>query len=253
LEWVGDAAMSSPDVPPPSETAAVEQADAALEEDRSGVLAAAAGVVQAVAGTLAKGGQASAAAVSRSTESAATTLTKRVIRNALAQPRDLKNTAALTQALATRPSGTMLAGPIAAMAARAASKVSALRFLTKRTPMWMLATVIPALWSAVARGTNELSALASYLTVRAESEGVEPDPARLETTVVQIALGQPVDPDADIRHGPLVLRWLGTGAWGIVAMGNRGRSDPRRLAAAASAVPVSILGGGQEPVAGLPG
>jgi hypothetical protein len=253
LERVGDAAMSSPDFPSPSEPAAIEQSTAAPEEDRTGILAAAGGVVQAVVGTLSKGGQASAAAVSRSTEGAATTLTKRVIRNAVAQPRDLGNTASLTQALATRPSGATLAGPVAAMAARAASKVSALRFLTKRAPMWMLATVVPALWSAVARGTNELSALASYLTVRAQSEGVVPDPARLETTVVQLALGQPVDPDAGIRHGPLVLRWLGTGAWGVFAMGNRGRSDPRRLAAAASAVPVSILGGGQEPAPGLPG
>ena len=101
-------------------------------------------------GTLAKGGQASAAAVSRSTEGAATTLTKRVIRNAVAQPRPEEHRM-LTQALATRPSGATLAGPFAAMAARAASKVSALRFLTRRTPMWMLATVVPALWSAVAR------------------------------------------------------------------------------------------------------
>ena len=245
--------MSSPDVPSPSETAAVEQADAALEEDRSGVLAAAAGVVQAVAGTLAKGGQASAAAVSRSTEGAATTLTKRVIRNAAgsaARPEEHRRAdpGPCDQALRDDAGRSHRShGGSGGLEGQRAP------LLDQAHPHVDAGHGDPRPVVCRGAGTNELSALASYLTVRAESEGVEPDPARLETTVVQLALGQPVDPDADIRHGPLVLRWLGTGAWGIVAMGNRGRSDPRRLAAAASAVPVSILGGGQEPVAELPG
>ncbi len=230
--------MSTSDVPatpPPPENEDVAPAD------RSGILAAAGGVVQAVTSTLAKGGQASAGAVSRSAEGAATTLTGRVIRSALAQPRSIEDTTELARALVTRPTGASLAGPVVAMAARAASKFGALRFLTHRTPMWLLASLVPALWAAMARGTNELSALASYLASRARSDGIEPDPGRLEAAVVQLALGQPVDPDSEVRHGPLVLRWLGSGAWGVLALGNRGRTDPRRLAAAAAAVPTSIL------------
>ncbi len=235
--------MSTSDVPATSPEPQGE--DLASASDRSGILAAAGGVVQAVTSTLAKGGQASAGAVSRSAEGAATTLTGRVIRSALAQPRTIDDTTELARALVTRPTGASLAGPVVAMAARAASKFGALRFLTRRTPMWLLASLVPALWSAMARGTNELSALASYLALRARSEGIEPEPGRLETAVVQLALGQPVDPGLDVRHGPLVLRWLGSGAWGVLALGNRGRSDPRRLAAAASAVPPSILGGSE--------
>ena len=239
-EWVHEPPMSTSDVP--ATPAEPQDEDVASASDRSGILAAAGGVVQAVTSTLAKGGQASAGAVSRSAEGAATTLTGRVIRSALAQPRSIEDTTELAKALVTRPTGASLAGPVVAMAARAASKFGALRFLTHRTPMWLLASVVPALWSAMARGTNELSALASYLALRARSEGVEPDPGRLETAVVQLALGQPVDPGLEVRHGPLVLRWLGSGAWGVLALGNRGRSAPRRLAAAASAVPPSTLG-----------
>ncbi len=231
--------MNTPDVP--SVPAAQGPEGDTSASDRSGILAAAGGVVQAVTGSLAKGGQASASAVARSADGAATVLTRRVIRAALAQPRAVEETASLARALVTRPTGSAFAGPVAAMAASVARKVGALSFLTRRTPMWLLATAVPALWAAVARGTNELSALASYLALRARSEGIEPDPDRLERAVVQLAMGQPVDPNSEVRHGPLVLRWLGSGAWGIVAMGNRGRSDPRRLAAAAAAVPPWIL------------
>jgi hypothetical protein len=181
----------------------------ASEAGRSGTADDVRDVVESALAAIGRAGTTSATNLADAVEGAGRSLTRRVVTGALEAPRPLRDRDALTNALAERPAAPLLASATgAALAVRALSRVPALTFLSRRTPMWLVAAAVPALVASVSRGADELSMVSSHLTQRARAAGVEPDPERLRRVSVQILSGAPVDPDAEPRHGPLVIAWL---------------------------------------------
>ena len=161
----------------------------------------------------------------------------------MAAPRAVADENALARLLAERP-GTPAIGnaAAAAMAAKVAQRFGKLKFFARRTPMWVIAAVGPALYASVTRGSDEIGLLASHLVHRARAAGMEPDPERVRRAAVQLATGVPVDTGADARHGPLVLSWLTRAFKAALPFGaSVATRQPASLAAAAAAVSPAVV------------
>jgi hypothetical protein len=116
-------------------------------------------------------------------------------------------------------------------------------FLARRTPLWLVATAVPALVASVTRGADELRLLASHLVHRARAKGIEPDPERVRRAAVQIASRQAVDPEREPSHGRLVVAWLRRAFRAALPFtAGVATSDPEGLAAAAADVDPTQLG-----------
>jgi hypothetical protein len=203
------------------------------------------GVVQAAVDALGRAGSASAGALADTVEGAARSLTRRMVVDAVASPRGVEDREALARALAARPVSPALAGAtIAALGLRLARRVRRLGFLARRTPLWLVATAVPALVASVSRGADELGLVASHLVLRARAKGIEPDPERVRRVAVQIASRRAVDPDQEPRHGPLVVSWLRRAFRAALPFtAGVATSDPDGLAAAAADVDPTQLAG----------
>lgn len=185
------------------ETAAGEQSGT------SGIAQDVRDVVGAAVGAIARAGTVSAAQVADAVEGAGRSLTRRVVTGALDAPRPLRDKRQLAQALAEAPATPMLASATgAALMARSLSRFRVLNFLTRRTPMWIAAGLVPTLVVSVSRGADELGMVASHLAHRSRAAGIEPDPDRLRRAAVQVLSGAPIDPDVEPGHGALVVAWL---------------------------------------------
>lgn len=178
-------------------------------DERAGIADEVRGVVQAAVAAVGRAGTISAASVADGVEGAGRSLSRRVVIRALDARRPLAEEHHLAMALAERPTTPLLASATgAALVARTVSRFRPLRFLSRRTPMWLLAGAAPALVASVSRGADELGLVASHLAHRVRTGGLEPDPERLRRASVQVVSGAPIDPDAEPRHGPLVVAWL---------------------------------------------
>jgi hypothetical protein len=195
-------------------------------------------VVQAAVDVLGRAGSASMGAVADAVEGAGRALTRKMVSNAVTSPRAMPDRQKLERALAERPVSPALAGAtVAALGLRLAGRVRRLGFIARRTPMWLLATAVPALLASVARGADELGLIASHLVLRARTKGVEPDPERVRRVAVQIASRRTVDPEQEPKHGPLVVSWLRRAFRAALPFtAGVATSDPEGLAAAAADV-----------------
>jgi hypothetical protein len=204
------------------------------------------GVVGAVLAAAARTGRVSAAGVSAGVEAAARSMTRRATASALADPRPVADVRDLAAALAERSSVPSLSGATAAaLATRVARRAGPLRFLARRTPMWIAAVAIPALYASIARGATELNLVASHLVLRARAAGVEPDPRRLNDAAVRLLTKVGAE---DPAAGTLVSRWLGRAARSTLPFASGVRTpDPEGVAEAAGKVPVSELVNSHQP------
>jgi len=211
----------------------------AVDEQRRDVGA----VVRATTDAVRGAGRFSASAVAASADSAVGILTRRVVATALARPRPVPDAPSLARALSDQPSPpTVGTATAAALAARAASRLGPLRFLARRTPMWILAVVGPALYEAVSRGADELGLVASHLVLRARAAGVEPDPERLRRAAVQISCGRAVDPEMSPPDGGLAFTWLRRALRSTLPLAHSvGTGHPDRVAGDAARVPPDQL------------
>jgi hypothetical protein len=196
------------------------------------------GVVQAAVGVLGRAGTASVGAVGDAVEGAGRALTRKMVGDAVTSPRAMADRETLARALAERPMAPALAGAtVAALGLRLAGRARRLGFLTRRTPMWLLATAVPALLASVSRGSDELRLVASHLVLQARAKGIEPDPERVRRVAVQIASRRAVDPEQEPNHGPLVVSWLRRAFRAALPFtAGVATSDPDGLAAAAADV-----------------
>ncbi len=195
-------------------------------------------VVQSGVDAVGRAGRAPAGAVADAVEGAGRALTRKMVADAVTSPRGMADREALARALAERPVSPALArATAAALGLRLAGRVRRLGFLARRTPLWLLATAVPALVASVARGADELGLVASHLVLRARAKGIEPDPERVRRVAVQIASRRAVDPEQEPRHGPLVVSWLRRAFRAALPFtAGVGTSDPDGLAAAAADV-----------------
>jgi hypothetical protein len=196
------------------------------------------GVVQAAVDVLGRAGSTSVGALADAVEGAGRTLTRRMVGDAVTRPRAMADRETLARALSERSMAPALASAtVAALGLRLAGRVRRLGFVARRTPMWLLATAVPALVASVSRGADELRLVASHLVLRARAKGIEPDPERVRRVAVQIASRRVVDPEQEPHHGPLVVSWLRRAFRAALPFtAGVATSDPEGLAAAAADV-----------------
>ncbi len=200
-------------------------------------------VVNGLKTALTKAGSITASGLTEAVDAPVKALTRRAAEQATAAPRPLADEHSLARALADRP-GTPAIGSAAAtaLAARVAGRVGKLKFLARRTPMWVVAAVGPTLYASVTRGADEIGMISSHLVHRTRAAGMEPDPERVRRAAVQLATGVAVDTGVDARHGPLVLSWVTRAVRAALPFGAAvATRDPASLAAAAARVPPAVL------------
>jgi hypothetical protein len=202
------------------------------------------GVVQAAVDALTRAGTVSAAGLTDALERAGRSLSRRVVTDAADVHQGLASRKELARALADKPAvGPLASATTAAMAVRFFGRFRRLGFLAKRTPTFMVAAALPAVYASVTRGANELGMIASHLTHRARAAGVEPDPERVRRAAVQIVSRRPVDPEVEPSHGALAIQWLKRAVRAALPFtAGVATADPRGLAAAAADVDVTLLG-----------
>jgi hypothetical protein len=225
--------------PTDSTPAAVSATDPAVADQ-------AAGLVGTALDAVGRAGMVSAGALGDALEGAGRSLARRVVADAIARRHPLGDRDALARSLASRPAAPVLASATAAaLAVRVAGRFRGLRFLAKRSPVWLLATAVPALIASVTRGADELGMVASYLVGRARAAGVEPDPERVRRAAVQVVSHRAVDPDEEPSHGRLALAWLRRAARAALPFtAGVATADPEGLAAAAEAIVPATLAAG---------
>jgi hypothetical protein len=178
-------------------------------DERTGIAEDVRGVVAAAVAAVGRAGTDSAASIADAVEGAGRSLTRRVVSGALEAPRPVGDRRQLAEALAARPATPIVASATgAALVARALSRFRLLNFLSRRTPMWIMAGVVPTLIASVSRGADELGMIASHLVRRTRDAGLEPDPERVRRVAVQVLSGAPIDPDVEPGQGALVVAWL---------------------------------------------
>lgn len=203
-------------------------------------------VVRTAVGAARRAGSFTASSVVDALEAPIRALSRKAVADALGQPQPVSNTTKLAEALAERPKAPLLGGASAtALAAKVARRFGPLRFLARRTPMWIVAAAVPALTASIARGRSELELVASHLVHRSRAAGIEPDPERVRRATVQLVSASRVDPNVDARHAPLARAWLQRAVRSTLPFASGiATRNPEGLAAAASAVPVTHLAAG---------
>jgi hypothetical protein len=200
-------------------------------------------VVRAVLAGTAKAGRLSLAGAADAVEGPTRALARRAAADGAGHAGRYPDERSLASALDAKPVSPLLGGATAAaLVAKVAKRVGPLRFVARRTPLWLVATLVPALHASITRGAEELRHVAAYLYQRAGQAGVTPDPERVRRAAVQIVTNQPVDPGHEPRHAPLATAWLQRAARATLpfAEGVRTR-DPTGLAAAAARVDPATL------------
>ncbi len=200
-------------------------------------------VVHALKSALGRAGTLTATGLGEAVEAPARALTRRAAEAAVAAPRPLADEKALARALAAGPGSPALgSATAAAMATRVAQRFGPLKFLARRTPLWVVAAAGPAIYSSVTRGGDEVGMVASHLVHRTRAAGMQPDPERVWRAAVQLVSGTTVDTGVDPRHGSLVLSWLKRAVKSALPFGaGVATRDPASLAAAAATLhPASV-------------
>jgi hypothetical protein len=199
--------------------------------------------VRSVVDAIVRAGSSAADGMGTGVENAVVALVRRVVAGAIAEPRPVPDETSLARALSDKPSKPTLGGAsAAAVATRVARRVGPLRFLTRRTPLWLVAAAVPAVYASVTRGAEEVRLVASHLVRRARSAGGEPDAERLRRAVVHLLLERPMAPQVEPRHTELATRWLTRAFRAALPFGGQvATREPDRLAAAAAAVDVADL------------
>ncbi|MGI8684880.1 MAG: hypothetical protein ACR2MO_07305 [Acidimicrobiales bacterium] len=177
--------------------------------DDTGVGAAVRAMVRTAIGAVGRAGSTSLSAAGDVLEVPGRALAGRIAASAVSHPRPVAERPDLVNALEENKRSPLLGGATgAALATRVARRVGPLRFLARRTPMWLAITAVPAVHASVARGAEELAVVASHLVHRARAAGVQPDPERVRRAAVQLLSRVPVDPSVEPRHAPLATAWL---------------------------------------------
>jgi hypothetical protein len=201
------------------------------------------GVVRTAVDAAARAGATSAAGLGEALERAGRSLAGRVVANAAARRHPLPDRSSLARALSERPPTPAIAGAAAAaVGLRFLTRFRRLGGLAKRTPLWLLATAVPALVASVTRGSDELGMVAAHLIHRARAAGVEPDLDRVRRAAVQIVSHRVVDPDSEPSHGALAVQWLRRAVRAALPFTSGvATADPEGLAAAASDLDPQLL------------
>ena len=122
------------------------------------------------------------------------------------------------------------------------TRIGPLKFLARRTPWLLAASVIPDVYSALARGRDEVAIVSSFLVHRAERAGVDIDPERLHRVTVQLLQRRRVDPGTEPEDADLVSSWIRRALKSALPFVKGGVTPhSNSIAAAAASVDPSLL------------
>lgn len=199
-------------------------------------------VVGAVVEAVRRTGRVSAGALGSAVDMPLRALARRVAAESASDPLPVADSQRLASELRRRHGSVAVGGTAAVVAGRAARRFGPLRFLARRGPTWALAAGLPALYSSVTRGTEEMRLVASHLVLRVRETGAEADPDRVAKATVQVLTGRPVAPDLEPDHARLVSAWLRRAMRATLPMASAvSTKDPDGVAGRAASVDPSSL------------
>ena len=177
----------------------------------------------------------------RSLDRVARTGCSRVVQRSLEDPLPIRDVHELQEALSQR-SAIPFDGTGAVIITKAVmSRVGPLKVLAGRTPWLMAASAVPDMYSALARGREEVAIVSSFLVNRAGGAAADIDPERLRRVTVQLLQRRRVDPGSD-SDADLVSSWIRRALKSALPFVKGGVTPhPKRIAAAAATVDPSIL------------
>jgi len=126
------------------------------------------------------------------------------------------------------------------------SRVGPLKVLAGRTPWLMAASAVPDVYSALARGREELAIVSSFLVNRTGGAGADIDPERLRRVTVQLLQRRRVDPgsESESDDADLVSSWIRRALKSALPFVKGGVTPhAKRIAAVAATVDPSMLRG----------
>ena len=141
------------------------------------------------------------------------------VRKAMQSAPDVPDAVALADALRPRSSTASVAGRVGQVSRRLSGRFRAASFVARRSPTGFALRWGPMVVDAVRDSIRSIDAVAEHLVARTRRVGIDPDPERVRTTVVQALTGQPLDPAADPDHTQLARRWLRHAGGQIVPFG----------------------------------
>ena len=166
------------------------------------------------------------------------------MQRSIEDPRPIRDLRDLQEALSER-SSIPLDGTGAVIIAKAVlSRVGPLKVLAGRTPWLMAASAVPDVYSALARGREELVTVSSFLVNRAGGAGADIDPERLRRVTVQLLQRRRIDPGSESDDADLVSSWIRRALKSALPFVKGGVTPhSKRIAAAAAALDPSMLRG----------
>ncbi|MCU1361313.1 MAG: hypothetical protein JWN99_2602 [Ilumatobacteraceae bacterium] len=176
-------------------------------------------------------------------ERAARAFDRRIVSDSVAAPRPVEHRDDLLRVLTDEKHAIAIEGATTAIAAvKLLERFGPLKVIAKRTPWLLAATSLPAIYSAFARGADELAVVSSYLTNRASAAGTAADPDRVRRVSVQLLQDRRVDADDEPVHRDLVSSWARRAVRGMLPFSHVGAARrARTLAAAAAAIDPTSL------------
>ena len=168
----------------------------------------------------------------------------RIVSRSVTNPRAASDRAGLVEALATPSEPAQLSAmPAALVAGKVLQRFGPLKLLVKRAPIVAAAAALPAAYSSVSRGMDDVATVSSFLANRSRDAHVLPDRDRIRRVTVQLLNGDRIDPDAEPEHDRLVWSWLRHAARGMLPFAKQ-RSDREagRIASVAVALDPQLLG-----------
>ncbi|MBI5090191.1 MAG: hypothetical protein HZB15_15365, partial [Actinobacteria bacterium] len=120
-----------------------------------------------------------------------------------------------------------------------------MKFFARRTPWLMAASAVPDVYTALARGREEVAIVSSFLVHRGGGAGGDIDPERLRRVTVQLLQRRRVDPAAEPDDADLVSSWMRRALKSALPFVKGGVTPhSKSIAAAAASVDPSLLRGG---------
>jgi hypothetical protein len=177
----------------------------------------------------------------RSFERVARAVCSRVVQRSPEDPRPISDLREL-QGTLSPGSSTSFDGTGAVVITKAVlSRVGPLKVFAGRTPWLMAASAVPDVYSALARGREEVAIVSSFLVNRAGGAGADIDPERLRRVTVQLLQRRRVDPESE-SDTDLVSSWIRRALKSALPFVKGGVTPhSKRIAAAAATVDPSML------------
>lgn len=179
----------------------------------------------------------------RSFERVSRALCSRVVKHSIEEPLPIRDLRELEEALSKKTSLPFDSTGAAVVTKAVMTRVGPLKFLARRTPWLVAASAVPDMYSALARGRDEVAMVSSFLIHQSGGTAAAIDPERLRRVTVQLLQRRAVAPEIQSDDGDLVSSWIRRAVKSALPFVKAGvtRHSKSIAAAAARVDPASLL------------